>query len=240
MCISQENRNLAIKIPTMKVINLGATHSVINQYMAELRNVDVQGDRMRFRHNLHRIGQCMAYEVSKTLDYSDKTITTPLAQKQVPTFDDNIVIGTVLRAGLAMHQGFLDVFDKADCAFVSAYRDESDTAETLDIHVEYIACPSLEGRTFMLVDPMLATGGSLELSYQAFLRKGTPAKLHICVAIASQQGIDFLQQHFPSDEVTLWCAGIDPELNERAYIVPGLGDAGDLCFGEKMSGRAWE
>ncbi len=218
----------------MKVINLGESNSIINQYMAELRDVAVQHDRARFRKNLRRIGHAMAYELSRHLNYSEKTVRTPLGEKVVATHDDRLVVGTVLRAGLAMHEGFLDVFDNADCAFVSAYRDETSTGKQLDIHVEYIAAPSLDGSTFILVDPMLATGGSLEMSYRAFLEKGDPARLHICVAIASQEGVDYLKALFPSDEVILWCAGIDPTLNERAYIVPGLGDAGDLCFGEKL------
>mgnify|MGYP003488714168 FL=1 len=217
----------------MKIVDLGASNSVINCFMAQLRDVNTQTNRTLFRGNLRRIAHAMAYEVSRTLDYSAKNIQTPLAVKEVPTYDDRIVVGTVLRAGLAFHEGFLDVFDGADAAFLSAYREEG-KADDIKIHIEYIAAPHLDGSTFLLVDPMLATGGSLELAYQAFLSKGKPAKLHICCVIASRQGIERLQHAFPGDDVTLWVAAIDPQLNDRAYIVPGLGDAGDLSFGEKQ------
>ncbi len=217
----------------MKIVDLGASSSVINCFMAQLRDVNTQTNRTLFRGNLRRIAHAMAYEVSRTLDYSVKNIQTPLAVKEVPTYDDRIVVGTVLRAGLAFHEGFLDVFDGADAAFLSAYREEG-KADDIKIHIEYIAAPHLDGSTFLLVDPMLATGGSLELAYQAFLSKGKPAKLHICCVIASRQGIERLQHAFPGDDVTLWVAAIDPLLNDRAYIVPGLGDAGDLSFGEKQ------
>ena len=217
----------------MKIVDLGASSSVINCFMAQLRDVNTQANRTLFRGNLRRIAHAMAYEVSRTLDYSVKNIQTPLAVKEVPTYDDRIVVGTVLRAGLAFHEGFLDVFDGADAAFLSAYREEG-KADDIKIHIEYIAAPHLDGSTFLLVDPMLATGGSLELAYQAFLSKGKPAKLHICCVIASRQGIERLQNAFPGDDVTLWVAAIDPQLNDRAYIVPGLGDAGDLSFGEKQ------
>ena len=217
----------------MKIVDLGASSSVINCFMAQLRDVNTQTNRTLFRGNLRRIAHAMAYEVSRTLDYSVKNIQTPLAVKEVPTYDDRIVVGTVLRAGLAFHEGFLDVFDGADAAFLSAYREEG-KADDIKIHIEYIAAPHLDGSTFLLVDPMLATGGSLELAYQAFLSKGKPANLHICCVIASRQGIERLQNAFPGDDVTLWVAAIDPQLNDRAYIVPGLGDAGDLSFGEKQ------
>lgn len=217
----------------MKVINLGASCSVVNSYMSQLRDVNVQGNRTLFRNNLERIGRVMGYEISKQLAYSTKDVQTPLGVKSVQTYDDRIVVGTVLRAGLAFHEGFLDVFDQADAAFVAAYREEG-KKEDLKIHLDYLASPSLDGCTFLMVDPMLATGGSLELAYKAFLKAGTPAKLHICCAIAAEEGVARLQQIFPSDDVTLWTADIDPALNEEAYIVPGLGDAGDLCFGPKL------
>lgn len=218
----------------MKVINLGDRSSVINCHMAQLRDINIQGNRTLFRRNLERIARSMAYEVSRTLDYSDKAITTPLGTKDVPTYDDRIVVGTVLRAGLAFHEGFLDTFDQADSAFVAAFREEGGSREEMKIHVQYIAAPDLNGCTFLMVDPMLATGGSLELSYKAFLSHGTPKKLHICCAISSQEGIDHLCRVFPDDDVTLWVAAVDPKLNEDAYIVPGLGDAGDLSFGPKL------
>lgn len=218
----------------MKVINFAQQNSVINNYIAELRDIDIQKNRAWFRQNLRRIGHAMAYEVSRTLQYSRKTVQTPLAIAEVNTIDDRIVIGTVLRAGLALHEGFLEVFNDADSAFVSAYRKEG-RKEDIEVCVEYIASPNLDGCTFMLVDPMLATGGSFNLAYQAYLTKGTPAKLHICAVVGCEEGVQRLQELFPSDDVTLWIAVIDPELNEKAYIVPGLGDAGDLCYGDKLS-----
>ncbi len=218
----------------MKIVNLGATPSVVNCYMSQLRDAQYQKNRALFRGNLERIGHAMAYELSRTLSYTDKEITTPLGTKLVPTYDDHIVVGTVLRAGLAFHQGFLDTFDQADSGFVAAYREEG-RKDDIRIHLEYMAAPRLEGSTFLLVDPMLATGGSLALAYETFLRLGTPRKLHICCVIASEEGIAALQKRFPSDDVTLWVAAIDPTLNDDAYIVPGLGDAGDLSFGEKIS-----
>lgn len=218
----------------MKVINLGASDSVLNTYMAELRDRQYQQNRVLFRRNLTRIGQVMAYEISRTLNYSQKSVETPLATKSVSTYDDRIVIGTVLRAGLAFQEGFLQMFDKTDCAFVAAYREEG-SAEDLKIHLDYMASPRLTDSTLLLVDPMLATGGSLELAVKAFMKAGTPAKLHFCVAIAAPEGIANLQRVFPDDNVTLWTAAIDECLNDQAYIVPGLGDAGDLCFGEKLS-----
>jgi len=218
----------------MKVINLGEGASVIGTFMAQLRNVEEQKNRTLFRRNMRRIGHVMAYELSHTLTYTPKVVTTPLGEKAVVTYDDRIVIGTVLRAGLAFHEGFLDVFDEADAAFVAAYREEG-SKEQLRIHLEYMASPHLDGSTFLIVDPMLATGGSLELAWRTFLKAGTPRRLHICCVIAAQEGIDRLQRVFPNDDVTLWVAAIDDKLNDAAYIVPGLGDAGDLSFGEKIS-----
>ncbi len=218
----------------MKVINLGATDSVVNHYMAQLRDTNFQSNRTLFRNNIKRIGHAMAYELSKTLDYSPKTVTTPLADKEVRTSDEHIVVGTVLRAGLAFHEGFTDVFDNADSAFVAAYREEG-CREEIKIHLEYIAAPKLDDCTFLMVDPMLATGKSLDVAYKAFLSHGEPKKLHICCVIASEEGIEYLKALFPSDDVTLWVAAIDPHLNDAAYIVPGLGDAGDLSFGPKVS-----
>lgn len=204
--------------------------------MAQLRDKELQQNRKLFRNNLQRIAFLMGYEISKELNYTDKTVETPLAKKEVPTYDDRIVVGTVLRAGLAFQQGFCDVFDTADSAFVAAYREEG-KREDIKFHLEYLAGPSLEGCTFLMVDPMLATGGSLELAWEAFLNNGMPKKLHICVVVAAQEGIDHLQKVFPSDDVTLWTAAIDPELNNNAYIVPGLGDAGDLSFGPKLPSK---
>ena len=216
----------------MKVINLSETSSIISNYVAQMRNITVQGNRGMFRGNLKKIGMLMAYEISKTLQYSPKTILTPLSECTVSTCDDRIVIGTVLRAGLALHEGFMQIFDEADAGFVAAYRKED--GNEIAIQLDYLACPSLDGCTFMLVDPMLATGKSFETAYKAYLNNGKPACLHIVAVVASEQGVAYLKDCFPSDDVTLWCAVIDPELNSLSYIVPGLGDCGDLCFGEKL------
>lgn len=219
----------------MKVFDLGARNTVLNQYVAELRDVHVQNDRMRFRHNVQRIGHVMAYEISKTLVYKSVEVQTPLAVAQASIPVDNIVIGTVFRAGLPLHQGFLDIFDKAGNAFLSAYRYYTDReCHNIDVHIEYIAAPNLDGCTFILVDPMLATGESMSLAYKAFLTKGKPGRLIMASVIAAEEGIEHLQKFFPSEDVELYCAAIDPELNERRYIVPGLGDAGDLMYGEKI------
>lgn len=219
----------------MKIINLADRNSILNQYVAEIRDVNIQAERMRFRRNIERIGECMAYEMSKELTYSVKQVQTPLGVAPASTPDDSLVIATVFRAGLPLHTGFLNVFDRAGNAFVSAYRYYKDKeCRTIDVHIEYIATPDLTGKTLMLVDPMLATGESMELAYRAFLTKGRPARLLIACVIASRQGVEHLQRLFPDDDVQLWCAVIDPELNERSYIVPGLGDAGDLAYGDKV------
>ncbi|MBR4047430.1 MAG: uracil phosphoribosyltransferase [Bacteroides sp.] len=219
----------------MQVYNLADTNSILNQYVAEIRDVHIQSDRMRFRRNIERIGELMAFEMSKHLTYSVKQVKTPLGVASSSTPDDQLVVGTVFRAGLPLHTGFLNVFDRADNAFVSAYRYYKDKeCRQLDVHVEYIATPDLTGKTLLLVDPMLATGESMELAYRAFQTKGTPKRLMIACVIASSDGVAHLQETFPDDDVMLWCAAIDPHLNEHKYIVPGLGDAGDLAFGGKL------
>ena len=221
----------------MQVINFAEQNSIINHYMAELRDKNYQKNRITFRHNVERIGEMMAFELSKTLEYKPKTVKTPLGQLDIPlTKQEDIVVATVLRAGLPFHQGFLNVFDGADNAFVSAYRMYINREHTeVGVHAEYIATPSVKGKTLIIVDPMLATGGSLELAYQALCSKGIPKQLHLCCVIAAQAGIDNLMKLFkPLDNVTLWCAAIDPILNEHKYIVPGLGDAGDLAYGDKI------
>ncbi len=216
----------------MKIINLSETNSVLNQYVSEIRNVDVQNDKLRFRRNLERIGEIMAYEISKTFNYSTKNIQTPLGISPTNTPDDKIVISTILRAGLPFHQGFLSYFDNAENAFVSAYRKYKDTLK-FDIHIEYIASPRIDNKTLIITDPMLATGSSMELSYQAMITKGTPVAIHIASIIASRQAVEYVAGSFPDDKTTIWCADIDPELDDHSYIVPGLGDAGDLAYGEK-------
>lgn len=219
----------------MKVINLSDNSTVLNKYLAELRSVNIQNDRMRFRQNIVRIGHVEAYEISKHLTYTTKNVQTPLGVSEVPTYDDAVVIGTVFRAGLPLHQSFLDIFDEAGNAFVSAYRYYKDREmNEVGIKVEYCASPDLNNKTLILVDPMLATGGSMELAYQALLTKGTPGRLIMACVIASQAGVDYLQKAFPSDDIVLVCGAIDPILNEHKYIVPGLGDAGDLMYGDKI------
>ncbi len=216
----------------MKIINFSESNSILNQYVSEIRNVEVQNDRLRFRRNLERIGEIMAYEMSKTFTYSVKDIQTPLGIAKVSTPDNQLVISTILRAGLPFHQGFLSYFDSAENAFVSAYRKYKDTLK-FDIHVEYLASPRIAGKTLIITDPMLATGGSMELSYQAMLTKGKPSEIHVACIIASQAAVDFIASKFPEDRTTIWCAAIDPEIDSHSYIVPGLGDAGDLAYGEK-------
>jgi uracil phosphoribosyltransferase len=234
LCTKLENSSafsgLTDTLP-MKIVNLSEQNTLLNQFLLEIRNVDIQADRLRFRRNLERIGEIMAYEISKELSYSEKKVKTPLGVASVNTHDDKIVCSTIMRAGLPFHQGFLSYFDQADNAFVSAYRKYKDALK-FEINIEYIASPVLTGKTLIIADPMLATGSSLELTYRALLTKGTPDKLHIATVIASQVGVDYVKACFP-ENTTLWCAAIDPDLNSHSYIVPGLGDAGDLAYGEK-------
>lgn len=217
----------------MQVKHLNIQHSLLSRFVAEMRNVAIQTDPLRFRRNIERVGEVMAYEISKDLRYDWEAVETPLGVAQCARIDDSIVLGTILRAGLSFHQGFLNYFDRAENAFVSAYRKHKDRLN-FDIFIEYIASPSLEDKTLILVDPMLATGSSMELAYRALLTKGQPRTIHLVSIIASQQAVDYLQSVFPESNITLWIASVDPELNELAYIVPGLGDAGDLAYGEKL------
>lgn len=216
----------------MEIINFAEQPSLVSNYMAELRDTVVQRDRLRFRGNLKRIGQIMAYEISKRVNYMQADITTPLGVAKCDITADKIVLATILRAGLPFHEGFLSYMDRAENAFVSAYRKYKADSDIFDIHIEYIASPRIDDKTLVLVDPMLATGSSMELAYQALLTKGHPAKIHLASVIASQKAVDYISKHFPED-TTLWIAAIDPELNAHSYIVPGLGDAGDLAYGEK-------
>ena len=209
------------------------TPSLFSEFVAQLRSVDIQQDRMRFRKNLERIGELLSYEMSKTLPYQVQRITTPLGEKDIPLIQDKIVVCSILRAGLALHQGILNYFDKADNAFISAYRKHTSPSE-FEILVEYLASPSLQDNILILADPMLATGGSMELGYKAFLTKGTPKQIHVCCVIASPEGIEHIKKTFPNEKTTIWCAAIDPGMNEHKYIVPGFGDAGDLCYGGKL------
>ena len=218
----------------MKVINFSEQNSVLNQFLREIRDVDIQKDPLRFRRNIERIGEVMAVEVSKTLSYGPTEVQTPLEKTTVNTIQDQLVLATVLRAGLPLHQGFLNIFDRAENAFLSAYRRVNKAGE-LEIVAEYMAAPSIEGKTLIIADPMLATGMSMEVGYLALLRHGTPKHTHLCCTIGTPQAIDCLRKALNDrDDVTIWCAAIDPVLNEKKYIVPGLGDAGDLCYGIKI------
>lgn len=219
----------------MKVINFARANTILNQYVAEIRDVHYQNNRLVFRRNIERIGELMAYEISKQLSYSEKEVRTPLDIATANTPDDKIVLATVFRAGLPLHQGFLNIFDRAENAFVSAFRYYEDKEGTkVGIKTEYMAAPSLKGKTLILVDPMLATGGSMELAYKALTVDEEPEKLILASVIAAQEGVNYLKKVFRSKNVTLYTADIDPILNEHKYIVPGLGDAGDLCYGEKL------
>lgn len=221
----------------MKVVNFAETPSLVSQYMTELRDVNIQGDMLRFRRNLERIGEIMAYEISRTLDYKERLIHTPLAETESPEITTNLVLATIFRAGVPFHQGFLNFFDHAENAFVSAYRRYKEKTyknqDDFDVCIEYLASPSIEGKTLILADPMLATGSSMELSYQALLTKGTPAHIHVASVIASRKAVDYICSRFPEAKTTVWCGAIDPEINSHSYIVPGLGDAGDLAYGTK-------
>lgn len=219
----------------MKVINFSESNSIINQYLAEIRDVQYQKNRLLFRNNIERIGEMEAFEISKTLNYESKDIATPLGISRVNVPSDKIVLATIFRAGLPFHNGFLKVFDHAGNAFVSAYREYKDEAHhSVNIHVEYLATPSIEQKNLIIADPMLATGGSMELGYKAFITKGTPKRIDVCCVIATPEGIEHIKKTLPDDKTTIWCAAIDPGMNEHKYIVPGFGDAGDLCYGDKL------
>ena len=219
----------------MKIINLSETDSIINQYLAELRDAGYQKNRLLFRNNITRIGEMEAYEISKTLRYEARDVTTPLGTATVRVPAEQIVLATIFRAGLPFHAGFLNVFDHAGNAFVSAYREYTDEDHTqVGIHVEYLATPSIEDKCLVIADPMLATGGSMEMGYRAFLTRGEPSHIHVACVLATPEGIEHVRRTLPDDKTTVWCAAIDPVLNEHKYIVPGLGDAGDLCYGDKV------
>lgn len=217
----------------MKIINLCEHDSLVSQYMRELRDKDIQQDRMRFRTNVKRLGQICAYEISKELRFADTETQTPLAVAKTRTIDEDVVLATVMRAGLPFHEGFLSYYDNAENAFVSAYRKYRNDSDEFDIFTEYLASPSLEGKTLILVDPMLATGRSMAVAYEALLAKGTPARIHVVSVIASDQAIEYVKEHFPDDKTTVWTCDVDHILNAHSYIVPGLGDAGDLLYGIK-------
>ena len=219
----------------MDIINFSEQNSIINQYLAEIRDKDYQKNRLLFRNNVMRIGEFEAFEISKTLNYEPKDVVTPLGTAQVNVPTDKIVLATIFRAGLPLHNGFLNIFDHAGNAFVSAYREYTDAEHhEVGIHVEYLATPDINGKTLIIADPMLATGGSMELGYKAILSKGTPRHVHVACLLATPEGIAHIRKTFPEDSTTIWYAAIDEGLNEHKYIVPGFGDAGDLCYGEKL------
>lgn len=215
----------------MEIINLGATNSIFNQFISEIRNVNIQNDKMRFRKNCERLGEIFAYEISKTFNFSKKEITTPLGTSEINLIDEQPVLSTILRAGLPLHQGLLNYFDTAENAFISAFRKHRKDG-TFIIEAEYLASPSLTNKTVILSDPMLASGSSIVVAYQSLLEKGKPKKLHIVTLISCVQGIEYIKRNLP-ENTTLWVGAIDDELTAQSYIVPGLGDAGDLAFGLK-------
>ncbi len=217
----------------IEIINFATTPSLVSRYMRELRDVQIQNDPMRFRTNLTRIGEIMAYEISKRLNYTQEKVQTPLGFSMCHEMEDKVVLATILRAGLPFHKGFLNYFDYAENAFVSAYRRYKEKGDQFDVLVEYMAAPSIEGKTLILIDPMLATGSSMELGYRALLKKGKPARLHVASIIASRQAVEYLCKVLPGGMTTIWTAAIDPDINSHSYIVPGLGDAGDLAYGKK-------
>jgi len=211
--------------------NLSHSNSILGNFISELRSVEIQKDSMRFRRNLERIAEVIGYEISKKLDYETGTFITPLGQADVNVLKTQPVLATILRAGLGMHQGLLNYFDKSDSAFISAYRKHT-SIEEFDIHVEYLASPDLTNKTVILSDPMLATGASMVTVYKALLKQGRPAKIYIIAAIASQDAVEYVKKHLP-ENTEIWVGAIDEELTAQSYIVPGIGDAGDLAFGVK-------
>ncbi len=219
-------------LETMKVINLGQKNSVLNKFVAQMRDREIQKDSMRFRRNLERLGEIFAYEISQTLNASAKDVVTPLGIASVPVYDDKLVVATILRAGLPLHQGLLNFFDYAQNAFVAAYR-KYDKGEGFHIEIEYASTPDLSDKVLILADTMLATGASLEVALNKLWDDGEPLHTHLVCPIASAYAVEYLQKNLPADKVTLWVATIDEELTSHSYIVPGLGDAGDLAYGIK-------
>lgn len=214
------------------VHELTAAPSLMTILLAEMRDIHVQQDRLRFRRNLERLGELIAYEISRVLEFVPREVSTPLGIASCSRLSEQPVLATILRAGLPLHQGLLNGFDRADNAFISAYRKHHDGDDDFDIEIEYLSSPPLQDRTLILSDPMLATGSSMVLAYRALLQRGTPGSTHVVAAIASRQGVEYAQRHLPEDTM-FWIGAIDPDLDPKAYIVPGLGDAGDLAYGAK-------
>ena len=217
----------------MHIHNLSEKNSILNTFISELRDVNIQKDSMRFRRNIERIGEVLGYEMSKVLSYKTSTITTPLGTCEMNLLENDIVLCSILRAGVPLHNGLLTYFDNAQNAFISAYRQHQKQPDSFEIVVEYLACPSLENKTLILADPMLATGQSLVATFEALKPFGIPKEVHLVCVIGAQDGIDYISKHFKND-THLWIAAVDKKLNDKGYIIPGLGDAGDLAFGEKL------
>ncbi|KJD34123.1 uracil phosphoribosyltransferase [Tamlana nanhaiensis] len=217
----------------MHIHNISTENSILNQFIAEIRDKTIQKDSMRFRRNIERIGEILGYEISKSLSYKSTSVETPLGTSTTFLPDSEIVLCSILRAGVPLHNGLLNYFDNAENAFISAYRHHKENPETFEIVVEYLACPSLEGKTLILADPMLATGQSMLATFEALKPFGTPKEVHLISVIGAQEGVDFVNKNF-DDNTHLWIAAVDKNLNDKGYIIPGLGDAGDLAFGEKL------
>ena len=217
----------------MHIHYISEQNSILNHFLAQIRDVTIQKDSMRFRKNIERIGEIMAYELSKTLEYKNIDVQTPLGIKKTTTIADSVVLCSILRAGLALHQGFMNFFDDAENGFVSAYRHHYNNDDAFDILVEYQAAPSFHGKNLILIDPMLATGQSLVAVFKKLMERGTPKEIHIAVIIAAPEGISYLKENLP-DSCHLWVASLDEKLNDKSYIIPGLGDAGDLAYGDKL------
>lgn len=217
----------------MQIHYISENNSILNHFLAEIRDITIQKDSMRFRKNIERIGEIMAYELSKTLDYKAINVQTPLGVKETTTIADNVVLCSILRAGLALHTGFMNIFDNAENGFVSAYRNHPNNDDYFEILVEYQAAPSFENKNLILIDPMLATGQSIVAVFNKLMTEQTPKEIHIAVVIAAPEGIGYLQENLP-ENCHLWVAALDEKLNEKNYIIPGLGDAGDLAYGSKL------
>lgn len=217
----------------MKIFNLAEENSVLNSFISEIRDVKKQKDSMRFRRNIERIGEILGYEMSKSLEYNTTSVETPLGNCKMNLLNNDIVLCSILRAGVPLHNGLLNYFDDAENAFISAYRHHKEDPDSFEIIVEYLACPSLENKTLILADPMLATGQSMLATFEALKPFGKPKNVHLVSVIGAQEGVDFISENF-SEETTLWIATIDKELSDKGYIIPGLGDAGDLAFGKKV------
>jgi uracil phosphoribosyltransferase len=220
----------------MLIHNLSESNSVFNQYIAEIRDEDIQKDPLRFRRNLQRLGEIFAYEISRTLPYKTEDVQTPLGIARVPKLEQQPVLATILRAGLPVQQGLLNIFDRAENAFISAYRKYDATGE-FHIEFEYLASPVIEGKVLIISDPMLASGASMEIGYHAMLKKGIPSHVHLVAVIASRQGVNYVTEKIKDENVTLWVGAIDQDMNSKSYIIPGLGDAGDLAFGAKADSK---